>query len=109
MYIFQANGSKVIREEMEMYKIGNIYHPVNESEKISLIFLTNNPTKDELDTLIPFGNNKYIMFSEDGDILKYIDKLTECRKKELQYLELQVESLKNRIAEENFEAIIVDK
>ena len=89
MYIFQTeNGNKVIRQEIEMHKINHKYVPVDSSVKFSLLFLTNEPTEEQLDTLIPFGNDKYIMFSENGDVTKYIAKLTECRKQELKFLEL---------------------
>lgn len=108
MYIFQAIGSKIIREEIDMKKFGDTYHPVNDSIKLSLIFLANEPKEEDLDKLVPFGNDKYIMFSEDGDVLKYIDKLTECRKQELKYKEIEIANLKNKINEKDFEVIIVE-
>ncbi len=110
MYIFQTESSnKVVRQEIEMHKINHKYVPVDSSVKFSLLFLTNEPTEEQLDTLIPFGNDKYIMFSKNGDVLEYINKVTECRKKELEYRKLQVQNLENRIAETNFEILIIEE
>lgn len=108
MYIFQANGSKIIREEIEMEKFKDTYYPVNGTIQLPLMFLTNEPKEEDFDRLIPFGSDKYIMFSKDGDVLKYIDKLTECRKQELKFKEMEIKSLRNRIKEKDFEVIIVE-
>ena len=110
MYIFQIeNGNKVVRQELEMEKFNNKYVPVDKSAHFALLFSTNEPTEEQLDTLIPFGNDKYIMFSKNGDVLRYIDKVTECRKKELEYRKIQVQNLENRIQENNFEVLIVEE
>ena len=103
MYLFQATGSKIIRQYIKMEKVCGIYQSKDLEINLLMQYGVTNPKEEDLDVLQPFNNNKYSMFSFNGDVMRYIDMVTECRKQELTYKEMQIETLKNQINEKNFE------